>query len=605
MATALVPFPVASFARGGAKSTQRYDLCAHPFHSWKCLTGQKKEKEVFSRRTNSPSRVRSSMLLLKPNLETTTSSLPQESSLRKAEEVAEGERFTLTPWPNLETSTVGNCSNFSSSFLCETKRKEASFQVFVKEPNFTAAVSSTSTLVHQSTEEPSSVILSNAVKNSGDIIRTTTYSTPILISTPENPQLKGTLNFRRNDAKPESLDFSVSKNFKMTKSLARGSTDKANSEKLAKSQTKNYDKCSHPFHAWLCSRPQPKRKPKSRPSPSNVAKSLLPKAKSKNRKPLIVLTTPKSTKVKSIKDKSDMCSHAFHSWLCQMRPFPIKASNRIKSTSIPAPTFKKPKTLISHLRISTVPTTIRPKLKKQSYNKCKHVFHSWLCEIATKPKRKDNRSKSQSLPIRLQSKIKESPLKLEPAKANNSDECVNNEVAQKDNLLILLHRNKNVQIKKNKCVNEPRQEFPNLKPKASFARPNKPRRKQDEGTRDNLKEKGNNVSDVRKLHPKASWDGSNPCNHAFHSWICGNRGQMRRNRNLKAKTPEENLNFRSAANRKTFVAPISTTLSPVKQEFKNIFKIESKKNESFCRHSFHRWMCDLKQQKVTKQKNKK
>nr|CAH0108350.1 unnamed protein product [Daphnia galeata] len=187
------------------------------------------------------------------------------------------------------------------------------------------------------------------------------------------------------------------------------------------------DSCSHPFHSWLCAKPQAKmrttRPPPTTTTPLPAADIQLPEAASnfETQDAIPLILTPEITTyrpaIKIIPTQSsgwaegaDPCSHPFHSWLCAKpqakarttRPPPPTTTLTPPAADIQLPDASNfgPQEAIPipiPVVITTPPPVVIPASGwAEDADPCTHPFHSWLC----------NRSQSAKQNLKLDSNLR-------------------------------------------------------------------------------------------------------------------------------------------------------------------------------------------------------
>ena len=184
------------------------------------------------------------------------------------------------------------------------------------------------------------------------------------------------------------------------------------------------DSCSHPFHSWLCAKPQAKvrttRPPATTTTPLPAADIQLPEAASnfETQDAIPLVFTPEITTyrpaIKIIPTQSsgwaegaDPCSHPFHSWLCAKpqvkarttRPPPTTTTLTPPAADIQLPDASNfgPQEAIP----IPIPVVIPASGWAEDADPCTHPFHSWLCNRS--PSAKQNLKLDSSLRIGRQS----------------------------------------------------------------------------------------------------------------------------------------------------------------------------------------------------------
>jgi hypothetical protein len=191
------------------------------------------------------------------------------------------------------------------------------------------------------------------------------------------------------------------------------------------------DSCSHPFHSWLCAKPQAKQPRTTRPPPTTTTPLpavdiQLPEAASNfETQDAIPLPPPEITTyrpaVKIIPTQSsgwaedvDPCSHPFHSWLCAPKP-PAKArtTRPPPTTTLPPPADIQlpdasnfgPQDAIPLPSPVVIPTPAAVVIPTSGWaegaDPCTHPFHSWLCNRS--PSAKQNLELGSNLRVGRQS----------------------------------------------------------------------------------------------------------------------------------------------------------------------------------------------------------
>jgi hypothetical protein len=192
------------------------------------------------------------------------------------------------------------------------------------------------------------------------------------------------------------------------------------------------DSCSHPFHSWLCAKPQAKmrttRPPPTTTTPLPAADIQLPEAASnfETQDAIPLILTPEITTyrpaIKIIPTQSsgwaegaDPCSHPFHSWLCAKpqakarttRPPPPTTTLTPPAADIQLPDASNfgPQEAIPipiPVVITTPPPVVIPASGwAEDADPCTHPFHSWLCNRS--PSAKQNLKLDSNLRIGRQS----------------------------------------------------------------------------------------------------------------------------------------------------------------------------------------------------------
>ncbi|XP_042236342.1 nascent polypeptide-associated complex subunit alpha, muscle-specific form-like [Homarus americanus] len=231
-----------------------------------------------------------------------------------------------------------------------------------------------------------------------------------------------------------------------------------------------YDRCSHPLHAWRC------RTSSTTPAPPPTRSAFgdFPDASFTARVQQLPEALPTPTTPAPPPPKTyDKCSHPFHSWLCQPAPKPRTTHRPPRPPTTPRPpppptteapagsgvfpdatNFRRGSILFSEALFPSPPppttTTPPPPPTTTPYDKCNHPLHAWRCQKSTRPPSTEDPSPAGGL--------------LDPEPAN---------------------------IPAGVVLPAPMTNTPPPARPRSFP-----------------------------TTPKPSWDGADPCSHAFHSWLC-------------------------------------------------------------------------------------
>ena len=431
-----------------------------------------------------------------------------------------------------------------------------------------------------------------------------------------------------------------------------GSLIFGDSKTTSKSPSPNtYDKCSHPFHTWLC--------PKSTTSTQSSKLSLFSIASSNLGKSL--KASGESIPETTTRKRYEKCHHAFHAWLCPNNPPSTTPDNsRRGSLTSPEVTTRRTGGLILPFEQTTTPelstttpvittrrgsanfqvesfitteppvklsTTKKPRTSTyKPYDKCSHSFHSWLCQ---KPIR--NRLSSLAIP----SKVLVNPNRGEPksttvapttvspstektTEALRSGSILFSESLSKPDTTIEL-TTKPPTTKMNIC-DHPLHSwmcFP-----SSTTTKNEITTTLSRGFIDSESDSTQNIK--IKKSTKSSWDEVDPCTHAFHSWLCKPSHRRLTSPTIQRKLPEPKSmssslllgNAQTTTMRSTITDPTTVPSTTVKKVSGGIFdslpqgtkpkepvtekprgkqlNSESKipKNMSDpCKHAFHSYLC--------------
>ncbi|XP_045136099.1 mucin-2-like [Portunus trituberculatus] len=325
--------------------------------------------------------------------------------------------------------------------------------------------------------------------------------------------------------------------------------------------TAAYDKCSHPFHAWMCESPSRSRvsSTSSTGKQITVAQDTLPLQDPQLAPHSLALTTPTPPTTSSVpQHRQD-----FPPDTAPSRPVPQNTSAIPELT--PSPTtsleprrgsilFSKPPTpnLPPLPQLSPLPSKARPKAVQQEphYDHCSHPFHAWLCSAAARPR---SRLKPERLPTprstprptqhpthrpsppptsrpALQTTQRPTPLPIRrPTKQSSASPSPDASNTRKD--LLLLPQTSTTPRPYDVCshpFHSWRCERPRLRPKPSTL--GKSIKPAPDPPKSRPPSKIQTLPTPTPLLPKPSWDGADPCTHAFHSWLCNRSASSSRSR---------------------------------------------------------------------------
>ena len=466
---------------------QDYDHCSHPFHAWMCQKSSNRKSGTLSFPDVSvPSKGK--QLFSDP------------TNIRRGNLLLSEPQTTIKP---MEKKAYDKCNHPFHSWLCQKPKGKS-----LSSGN---ALFSDAVQALPSTTPPTTTPF-NICDNPLFASQCTTSTTP-----------SGKSLFPESSNHRKGSELFADPSFTSTTTVKPPPKSKA------------YDKCSHPFHSWLCEKPTRNRgKSISDALPSNT----LPKNTNTRKGSEIfpeVVTTPSPPKTTPL----NKCNHPFLSWMCD-EPKPNsnirKGSELFSDPIFTTTTTKKPEAKSAS---GSLPDVVRPKMMKGApkYDKCSHSFHSWLCAVGRKksPPRSGSilfsepsniRKGSDSLPDSIPNPITNPPTTTTTTTTTQSPSTTRAPEIQQP-------------IDCNNPLNAHLCPKPHRKDSELFSEP----------TFQKPKSTG---KALLKMKPK--WDMTDPCNHAFHSWLCQNK---KPSRSFGKSIPRGNLNFPV-----NLPPPITTTPSP-------------------------------------------
>ena len=399
-----------------------------------------------------------------------------------------------------------------------------------------------------------------------------------------------------------------------------------------------YNKCSHSFHGWLCSpniqsiRTSTSRSTSSVPNSNNRTQFKKPKSSDQ-------IDTQQSASVTNPTTESPVVATTIPI-TTRRGDFNILQlpSTTPKSVSTPSTNSNKGKSLLS-----PQPSTSRPKMNK-TYDKCSHSFHSWLCQ---KPVR--HRLSSLAVPSNLRKPpnppikqtLPSTPLSTSPKPPTTLLNRIVTPVQSKlppslDPIQVV------EQEKPSNTVTELTEEPPIIDTRQNICShslhawkclPSTTERPTEEKVNrgkqlintDNFNNPSTETkpspTKVKKPDSLEPWDKTDPCFHAFHSWLC-KPNHRRLTQDFVLKNLPKNRQDEKEVQKSLFLfkqAP-SSTARPPKITIQTSTTESPKKGKSFdtspttmsppsdepipisdfpipmmkkdpCTHSFHSYLC--------------
>ena len=320
------------------------DPCTHPFHSWMC---SKQRPKALPPPKPEASRLDENLLL--PPTEATTTTTTSTTTTRPPPTTTT--RKSSSGWDGADP-----CTHPFHSWLCG-KRPPAvprttlpppttTLQPFVPDASFFIPELDLPPPPPTTTPPPSIIVRTLAPKKGWDEadscshpfhswlcakpkVRTTTPPPPTTTTT--------TTTTTPPPRREEAVIFEPAPSNDQGNQLVPDATPPpTTTPKPVKAGWDEADSCSHPFHSWLCAKPQDRTTPRpttkpppttTRPPPPPLDLQVPDASNFGNLEtfPLVVErpTTQKPVAKSSGWEGADPCTHPFHSWLCNRSP-PIK-----------------------------------------------------------------------------------------------------------------------------------------------------------------------------------------------------------------------------------------------------------------------------------------
>lgn len=311
-----------------------------------------------------------------------------------------------------------------------------------------------------------------------------------------------------------------------------------------------YDRCSHPLHSWMCRRAPATTAPAPLeffPAQSfDNVQILVPEVRATTSSPP---TTPEPRK--GGWEGADPCTHPFHSWLCApQRPLVITKETKetpfvpdasvVDQNLLLPPVEPTTTTTTTTLPPSTVavksepePTTRKP---WDGADPCTHAFHSWLCNRNVPPPRP--RTAAPTLPPTTTT----TPAPAVPDASNNNEFIFFPEPSPPPPTLPLplppstpppsttpmLKSGWNEEDSCNHpfhswlCGRTGRPVKTTTTTTTTTTTPVPTTLRTTPPADDIRFPDASNIApkEIVPAKPKSGWDGADPCQHPFHSWLC-------------------------------------------------------------------------------------
>ena len=352
-------------ARVGADSWHGMDPCSHPFHSWMCNKHKPKVLPPPESRRPEASKVADNFLLppIEVRTTTTTTTAPIPTTTPRLKSGWDGADPCTHPFHSWlcgkppavrgRTTLRPTTTTTSTTTIPPPLIPDASF--FIPDTNPVPSPTPTTT---SSTTQPSILIRTMAPKKGWDEadscshpfhswlcakpkVKTTRPTGPPPPPPPPStttlpPPTEGAVVFEpapSNNDRGNLLVPDVPAPITTTAKPVKGGWDEA-------------DSCSHPFHSWLCAKPQTRttrppsteRPPPSSPRtlpppppPPQVENFPIPDATNVRNLEITIQKPVPKTHGKGSWEGADPCTHPFHSWLCNRSP---SVKQNLKSASL-------------------------------------------------------------------------------------------------------------------------------------------------------------------------------------------------------------------------------------------------------------------------------